>query len=377
VSKVNIHPDHLRKSGGKLKDFGGQVSQAGEKLEETGQNLVSHASGDRSGVGAVVAKAMGRGVEVTGTVFKEGGRVAGSAGGRLGTTADLFEEADDTATKGLRKAHPGAKGKVDPPGGSSRGGSSVGGGGGSGREDMPVAGGSTRTASAVGGGGGGKDREVPSLSGDLTDPPKSTRDYDSSGKTIDTRDLKHPQQDLLDSSAIKKAKEMPPAQRASNARRPGVGADHPAVKSIVPSDYDPTGGLGEKGWDKKYWPSGQTDEFGNRDLTWPDPQTHPNGFESPEGRTPSVLQEGTRIDRFGPGFGRFTSPPGTPFPERGLPPENLVGTSYHQYEVVRPIPVWEGRIAEAMGQPGGGTQYFMPEAVVDLVNAGYLREVAL
>ena len=65
-----------------------------------------------------------------------------------------------------------------------------------------------------------------------------------------------------------------------------------------------------------------------------------------------------------------------PFPERGLPPENLSGNNYHQYEVVRPIPVWEGRIAEAMGQPGGGTQYFMPHPVVDLVNAGYLREVA-
>ena len=89
-----------------------------------------------------------------------------------------------------------------------------------------------------------------------------------------------------------------------------------------------------------------------------------------------MLQEGTKIDRFGPGFGRFTSPPGTPFPERGLPPENLSGNNYHQYEVVRPIPVWEGRIAEAMGQPGGGTQYFMPHPVVDLVNAGYLREVA-
>ena len=39
MSKVNIHPDHLRKSGGKLKNFGDKVSRAGEKLEQTGQNL--------------------------------------------------------------------------------------------------------------------------------------------------------------------------------------------------------------------------------------------------------------------------------------------------------------------------------------------------
>jgi hypothetical protein len=376
MSKVNIHPEHLRKSGGKVKKFGTTVKQAGQKLEETGQNLVEHAAGDRSGVGSVVAKFTGKATQLAGKVFDQGGRVAEEAGDRLGKTGDLFEDADGVAAKGLNKVHKGRQSKP-VPGGGARGGSRVGGGGGKTKKAEPVAGGGKRAGSRVGGGSGKKDHEVPSLSGDLTDPPKSTRDYDTTGRTRDTDELKHPHQDLIDSKAIQKAKEMPPAERASNAKRPGVGAEHPAVKSIVPSSYDPTGGLGEKGWDKEYWPSGKTDEFGNRNLKWPDPQTHPNGFGSPEGRTPSVLQEGTKVDRFGSGFGRFTSPPGTPFPERGLPPENLTGNNYHQYEVVRPIPVWEGPIAEAMGQPGGGIQYFMSHPVVDLVNAGYLREVTL
>ena len=155
MSKAKIHPDHLRKSGGNLKKFGDTVQHAGQKLEQTGQDLVSHASGDRSGIGAVVAKATGRATEITGKVFDEGGRVADSAGDRLGKTADFYEEADTTAAKNLRKVHPGVKGKVDPPGGGKRQGSPVGtGGGGSGKKPQRVPGGGTHPADKVGSGGG-------------------------------------------------------------------------------------------------------------------------------------------------------------------------------------------------------------------------------
>ncbi|MGH3878648.1 MAG: TNT domain-containing protein [Actinophytocola sp.] len=157
--------------------------------------------------------------------------------------------------------------------------------------------------------------------------------------------------------------------------------------------YDASGNPMDRAqWDAGYWPTGGYDAHGGRDLVWPDPSQHPEGFSRPEDRVPAVLNPGEQIDRFGPGFGRFTSPPGTPFPERGLPPDNLFderdpsrpgvtpgapAPSYHRYEVVQPIPVWAGPIAPAMGQPGGGTQFYMPNAVVDLVNAGYLREVPL
>ncbi|MEV6611858.1 TNT domain-containing protein [Kutzneria sp. NPDC051319] len=373
MTKANIHPEHLRKSGGKLKDFGGKIEQAGSKLEEAGQNLQAHASGDRSGVGSVVAKFTGKATEITGVVFKEGGRVAGSAGGRLGNTADLYEEADDLGAKGLKKVHKSRDAKP-VAGGGARSGSSVGSGGGRTKKAEPVAGGGTRSGSRVGSGGGKKDHEVPSLSGDLNDPPKSTRDYDSRGKTVNTDDLTHPDHSLIDDNLIKKAQENP--DRVQDALKPGADQNHPVVKGIVPKDYDPTGGLGQTEWNKRYWPSGKTDAHGNPELMWPDPQKHPQGFESPESRQPTVLQPGHTIDRFGPGFGRFTSPTDTPFPQRGLPPGNL-SDGYHQYEVVKPIPVWEGPIAPAMKQDGGGTQYYMPHSVIDLVNAGYLREVKL
>jgi hypothetical protein len=177
-----------------------------------------------------------------------------------------------------------------------------------------------------------------------------------------------------------------------------VDVNHPAVQNIVPPTYHRFGfdehgnPMTEAEWNNAYWSSGGYDARGNRDLDWPDPQQHPDGFSRPEDRRPTVLNPGETIDRFGPGFGRYASPPDTPFPERGLPPDNIYDLrdpsqpgvnagapvpGYHRYEVVRPIPVWEGPIAPAMGQPGGGLQYYMPTSIVDLVNAGYLREVPL
>jgi hypothetical protein len=62
----------------------------------------------------VVAKLFGRGIQVTGKVFSEGGQVVGDAGKRLHTTADLYEEADGKGAGLLKKLHPDSKGKVDP-----------------------------------------------------------------------------------------------------------------------------------------------------------------------------------------------------------------------------------------------------------------------
>nr|WP_240977217.1 TNT domain-containing protein [Knoellia sp. DB2414S] len=99
---------------------------------------------------------------------------------------------------------------------------------------------------------------------------------------------------------------------------------------------------------------------------------------------------GEVLDRFGPPDGRYLSPPGTPFTERGLPPSSLDGSvpnfGYHQYEVLRQFPAEVGYIAPAMGQPGGGLQVFVngsliPEGVGQRVNVqwlidkGYLKEV--
>jgi hypothetical protein len=233
---------------------------------------------------------------------------------------------------------------------------------------------STGTPGTSTGGTGGRPPGGDPPSSTTTGGPDPISHYDASGKTIPTNDLPHPNEGLLDRDLLRDAENNP--NRVGDALRPGADVNHPAVQDNLPDDFDPHGGLGEDGWNDEYWPSGTRDAHGNRDLEWPDPQQHPDGFNSPEDRRPTVLNPGETIDRFGPGFGRYASPPDTPYPQRGLPPDNL-DAGYHQYRVVRPIPAWEGPIAPAMGQPGGGTQYYMPASIVDLVNAGYLEEIPL
>lgn len=200
------------------------------------------------------------------------------------------------------------------------------------------------------------------------------RDYDADGRTIPTNELVHPDAGLLDRDLLADAASNP--ARVSDASSAGMPSSHPEVRNLIPDDYDPMGGMGEGAWKREYWPSGDRDMHGNPDLVWPDSHAHPQGFHSPEGRTPTVLNPGDEFDRFGPGFGQFGSPVGTSFPERALPPHSL-DAGYHRYEVVRPLPIWEGRIAPGMGQLGGGTQYYFTHPIVDLLNAGYLREVPL
>jgi hypothetical protein len=200
------------------------------------------------------------------------------------------------------------------------------------------------------------------------------RDYDENGQTIPTDRLVHPQADLLDQGLLDGAASSP--NRVSDALSPGAPSTNPEVQDLVPTSYDPTGGLGEDAWNREYWPSGIRDAHGNPELVWPDSQSHPQGFSTPEARTPTVMNPGDMFDRFGPGFGLFGSPVGTEFPARALPPHSL-GAGFHRYEVVRPIPIWEGPIAPAMGQPGGGIQYYFTTSIVDLLNAGYLREIPL
>jgi hypothetical protein len=155
MSKIHTNPGHLRKSGNKLSDFGSKLASGGEKLESAGQNLVSHASGDKSGFGAVISKAMGRGVQITGKVFGEGGRVVEVAGKRLGKTADLHEGADDHGAGLLKKLHPDAKVKASSHGGSRK------------PSSKPAAGGKDK---AVGHLPVGKGGETTHLSGDLINP---------------------------------------------------------------------------------------------------------------------------------------------------------------------------------------------------------------
>jgi len=173
VSGFETDPDHLRRSGGMLSRFGQTVGKAGEKLEGTGQHLVEHASGDRSGVGSVVAKFSGRAMSILGKVFQQGGRVADKAGQNLHKTGDLHEGADREAKDLISRQHPDNKSK-HLPGGSTRTASAVTSGG---KESTPkkLPGGDEHKPEQVGEGSGGKKDKDPHFSGDLSEPAGPTR----------------------------------------------------------------------------------------------------------------------------------------------------------------------------------------------------------
>jgi len=114
-----------------------------------------------------------------------------------------------------------------------------------------------------------------------------------------------------------------------------------------------------------------------------------------------TLHIGNFIDRFGSENGFFFGVPGEPYIYRSLPwfgnynknkdnykmkqnfykfyeeadinknPEN----DYHLYKIIKPFKVQSCIIAPAFGFPGGGTQYRSDNAVKDLLQNGYIKEV--
>ncbi|WP_373282433.1 TNT domain-containing protein [Conyzicola nivalis] len=88
--------------------------------------------------------------------------------------------------------------------------------------------------------------------------------------------------------------------------------------------------------------------------------------------------QGDTINRLAPPNskkGSFAAPPGTSFPEMGLPPDRL-NPSWNttEYVVVQKLPpeVLEGVTESAFGQSGGGVQYFFPKGIQWYVDNHYL-----
>lgn len=217
--------------------------------------------------------------------------------------------------------------------------------------------------------------------GDILDPAnagKPVRYLDENGKPIPTSKLTHPDLASAEQQRLQAIQDKLSADssdyRAKNGKwpapPPGVDRNHPAVQGLLPPGYDPYHGQG-----RDAWMQGITDKDGN--LAWADGKKYPDGFSSPTDREPVTLAPGETIDRFGGPNGKFTSPTGVPYPERALPPTNLDGASYHQYEVIKPLPVWQGGIAPQMGETGGGVQHYLPFSVETLIKGGYLREKTL
>lgn len=96
----------------------------------------------------------------------------------------------------------------------------------------------------------------------------------------------------------------------------------------------------------------------------------PSNLGFAESHVDDVLPVGTKLDRYGSPDGAFLSPFGTPYEQRALAPGSM-GNGYHEYEVIKPLPVIKGEIAPAFGQPGGGTQ-ILPR-FKDRVNVDWLR----
>ncbi|HEY3751545.1 MAG TPA: DUF6531 domain-containing protein, partial [Pseudonocardiaceae bacterium] len=114
-SGFKITPSELHQSGSKLDGFSGQVAKGGDQLQDVGQRLISHAGQDRSGVGKVIANALGKGTEVAGKVFSEGGRVAGAASKRLHSNADSHTSNEAEQTKAFKDLHDSPAGSGSKP----------------------------------------------------------------------------------------------------------------------------------------------------------------------------------------------------------------------------------------------------------------------
>ncbi|HFN3672714.1 TPA: glycohydrolase toxin TNT-related protein, partial [Enterobacter hormaechei] len=89
----------------------------------------------------------------------------------------------------------------------------------------------------------------------------------------------------------------------------------------------------------------------------------------------TLLKPGTQIDRYGYPGGTYTSPVGTPYPMRALPP-GTDAKPYTIYEVMKPIPnVQESKIAPWFGEMGMGTQYKLQQSVQSYIDSGHLKVI--
>ncbi|MFJ4143002.1 TNT domain-containing protein [Pseudomonas sp. NPDC089734] len=93
------------------------------------------------------------------------------------------------------------------------------------------------------------------------------------------------------------------------------------------------------------------DQFKKADGGWEWPKN--SGFA--EDPVKNTLPVGTKLDRYGGPDGSFLSPKGTPYDQRALAPGSKAG-GYYEYEVLKPLPVIQGKIAPAFNEPGGGIQ---------------------
>ncbi|MCP9268597.1 glycohydrolase toxin TNT-related protein, partial [Xenorhabdus sp. XENO-1] len=98
--------------------------------------------------------------------------------------------------------------------------------------------------------------------------------------------------------------------------------------------------------------------------------------------TPTTLQPGTKLDRYGGKFendkhvdnGNFVAPAGVPFEVRALPAGDI-NRPYSVYVVKKPIQADVGPAIPWFGQPGMGTQYELSSRIKQLIADGSLERL--
>ncbi|WET80510.1 TNT domain-containing protein [Amycolatopsis sp. QT-25] len=165
----------------------------------------------------------------------------------------------------------------------------------------------------------------------------------------------HPEAGVLDDSAA--LSHVSSGFRRSSTTR--AVAPPPALRR----GHDPWGGMSEEDWTARF--------VGENGCLWPPAELFPEGGIDPA--TPTMLEAGTLVDRFGDQHGRVFAEDGTLFPMRSLPPEQIC--AYRRYHVVRPLPVWRSVTAEWFGQPGGGVRFRTVLGADELVTLGFLADV--
>lgn len=141
----------------------------------------------------------------------------------------------------------------------------------------------------------------------------------------------------------------------------------------------PTDELANKAWDlfcKEDW-KGLEKLFNDNKLNggWP-----PNGgFINTSKR---ILKPGDIIDRYGGRIenGKFTDTgkyfgiDGASFESRALQ-ESAKNGFYNKYEIIKELPVVEGKAIPWFGKEGMGTQFLTGEGVDDLIKNGYIKKI--
>lgn len=133
----HITPGDLHNGAQRLEQFAGEIGAGGQKMKQTGDELVRSASEDKSGVGSVIEKSFGKALSVTGGVFSQASRLSHGSSERLHDNATAHSDNEETVTGSFTRLHDQPASEHSHPTGT--------GGGGGGSTEPSSEGGATYT----------------------------------------------------------------------------------------------------------------------------------------------------------------------------------------------------------------------------------------